>query len=219
MNIKQHQRWALTPAEAVVLQHALRGQISLRDEINTVHTVAGIDVGFEDDGKVTRAAVVILMFPTLELIEYRIARLPTTFPYIPGLLSFRELPAVLEAMAKLSVEPDLLLCDGQGYAHPRHFGMACHLGLVCNIPSIGVGKSRLIGTHAPVADRRGACQPLLHQNEKIGAVLRTRQNVKPVYVSIGHRISMATAIKYVLACAPRFRLPETTRLAHRYASL
>jgi deoxyribonuclease V len=137
---------------------------------------------------------------------------------VPGLLSFRELPTLLKALEKLKSRPDMVLCDGQGLAHPRRFGIACHLGLATGIPAIGVGKTRLLGAHKPVRNRRGAWQPLLDGDECIGAVLRTRVDVKPVYVSIGHRVSLSTAIDYVLRCAPRYRLPETTRQAHRHAS-
>jgi len=180
--------------------------------------VAGIDVGFDDSGGTTRAAVVVLDYPSLTLLDSNIAKLPTQFPYVPGLLSFRELPAVLQALAGLQRLPDLFLCDGQGYAHPRRFGLASHLGVLTDSPAIGVGKTLLLGKHAAVADRRGTWQPLMHEEEAIGAVLRTREGVHPVYVSIGHRITLASAIRYVLACTRRYKLPETTRLAHRYAS-
>jgi len=165
-----------------------------------------------------RAAAVILGFPSLEQIESAIAHLPVRFPYIPGLLSFRELPVLLAAVGKLTFLPDLILCDGQGYAHPRRFGIACHLGLVLDRPSIGVGKSRLVGEHEAVPDRRGAWTPLVCNGEIVGAALRTRPGVRPVYVSAGHRISLETAIDYVMACTTRYRLPETTRQADRLAS-
>ena len=180
--------------------------------------VCGIDVGFEEDGKVTRAAIVVLAFPSLELVEHALARRPTSFPYVPGLLSFREIPAVLEALAKLKTRPDLLLCDGQGIAHPRRCGLASHTGLAAGLPSIGVAKTRLIGEHREPGRRRGAWAPLRDAGETIGAVLRTRSGVKPVYVSIGHRVSLPTAIRYVMACCTRYRLPETTRWAHHLAS-
>jgi deoxyribonuclease V len=137
---------------------------------------------------------------------------------VPGLLSFRETPAVLEALGRLSERPDLLLCDGQGYAHPRRFGLACHLGVLTGLPSIGVAKSRLIGTHGALPKEKGAWVPLLDGDEAVGAVLRTRDGVAPLYVSIGHRVSLPTAIRWVLACTTRYRLPETTRQAHRLAS-
>jgi len=189
-----------------------------QDDFKQVETVAGLDVGFEEEGKVTRAAVVVLRFPDLAPLDRALAKRPTSFPYIPGLLSFRETPAVLDALAKLRIEPDLLLCDGQGYAHPRRFGLACHLGLLTGLPSIGVAKSRLIGEHGVLGEKKGAHTWLWHDGEIIGALLRTRARVQPVYVSIGHRVGLETALDYVLACTTRYRLPETTRQAHRLAS-
>lgn len=227
--------WPTTVAEARQIQESLRAQVIADDKFGQVRTVAGVDVGFEKGGTVTRAAVVVLDFPSLEWRTQAIARQRTRFPYVPGYLSFREIPAALAALEKLHVQPDLLLCDGQGLAHPRRFGLACHLGLITNIPSIGVAKSRLTGTHGAVPSTKGEWVPLLGHPapaafftkgageledgmEIIGAVLRTCPGVKPVYVSIGHRIGLATAIEYVLRCTPRYRLPETTRQAHRLAS-
>ena len=210
--------WQVTPKEAVEIQKQLRDQVILFDDLGKIDYVAGIDVGFEEDGKVTCAAIAVLEFPLLELREVAIARCRTNFPYVPGLLSFRELPAVMQALDKLKQVPDLLLCDGQGYAHPRRFGIACHLGVLTGIPAIGVGKTRLTGTHKTVARQRGSWQPLLDDGETIGAVLLTRDDVKPIYVSAGHRISLETAITYVLRCTTRYKLPETTRMAHKYAS-
>ncbi len=196
----------------------MREQVVARDALGTVRCVAGIDVGFEDDGAIARAAVVVLEFPSLAPREQAVVRRKTRFPYVPGYLSFRETPVVLAALDRLRRRPDLLLCDAQGYAHPRRFGLACHLGVLVDIPSIGVAKSRLIGKHGRLASRRGAWAALTDEEELIGAVLRTRAGVRPLYVSIGHRISLATAIDYVLRCTPRYRLPETTRQAHRLAS-
>lgn len=210
--------WPTTVAEARQIQESLRAKVIASDKFGLVRTVAGVDVGFEKDGAVTRAAVVVLDFPGLELRENAIARQRTRFPYVPGYLSFREAPALLAALQKLRTKPDLLLCDGQGLAHPRRFGLACHIGLIADIPSIGVAKSRLIGTFNAVPKAKGGWVPLMDDDEVIGAVLRTRTGVKPVYVSIGHRICLATAIDYVLRCTPRYRLPETTRRAHRLAS-
>ena len=205
-------------AQARAVQESLRGEVIVADKLGVVKTVAGVDVGFERAGAVTRAAVVVLDFPGLEPREQAVARQPTRFPYVPGYLSFREAPAVLAALAQLRQAPDLLLCDGQGIAHPRRFGIACHLGVLTNIPSIGVAKSRLIGTHGAVPKEKGAWVPLMDADEVIGAVLRTRNDVKPLYVSIGHRLSLETAIDYVLRCTTKYRLPETTRLADRLAS-
>ena len=210
--------WNLIPAEAIALQRELRPHLILEDRLGPVQRVAGVDVGFEAGGAVTRAAVAVLRYPELEVVETAIARRSTAFPYLPGLLSFRELPAVLDALEQLREPPDLLLCDGQGIAHPRRLGIASHLGLLVDMPSIGVAKTRLYGTHDEPPNRRGAWAPLWASGEIIGAVLRTRPNVKPLYISPGHRISLDTAIHYVMACCTRYRLPETTRHAHRLAS-
>lgn len=218
MKIRQRHAWDLTPKEAMALQARLATEIVQRDELGPVRHVAGVDVGFEDSGATTRAAVAVLAFPSLQLETSVIARKPTSFPYVPGLLSFREVPAVLAAMEQLDVLPDLLLCDGQGIAHPRRLGIASHLGLLLDVPSIGVAKTRLVGKHDEVADKRGAWVPLRDGNETIGAVLRTRQGIKPLYVSPGHRIGLESAIAWVMACLTRYRLPETTRWAHRLAS-
>ena len=220
MNLKLHYShpWDISPAEAIAIQNRLRAHIETSDILAEVKTVAGIDVGFEDAGKTTRAAIAVLNYSSLDLIFTSIARRKTTFPYIPGLLSFRELPAILEALSHLDNLPDLFICDGQGYAHPRRFGIACHLGLLTGVPAIGVGKTRLLGNYKVPADRKGNWTPLLDRQEVIGAVLRTRKGVKPVFISIGHRISLDTSIRYVMACTTSYKLPEPTRHAHKLAS-
>lgn len=210
--------WDVSPQEAIAIQERLRQSVIRQDKLGRVRHVAGVDIGFLQKNTVTRAAVALLSYPDLGLVEHGVVHRPTSFPYVPGLLSFREAPAALDALAQLEIHPDLLLCDGHGLAHPRRFGLACHLGLLSGIPSIGVAKTRLIGQHEPVSESRGSWQPLWHEEEMVGAVLRTRAKVKPIYVSIGHRISLATAIDYVMACTPKYRLPETTRWAHRLAS-
>ena len=218
MKIEQRHEWVLTAEAALPIQQELRQEVIARDQFGSVQHVAGIDVGFEAEGTVTRAAVAVLSYPELQLCEQAIARRPTTFPYIPGFLSFREVPAVLDALEKVQIVPDLLLCDGQGIAHPRRFGIACHVGVLSQLPAIGVGKSRLIGTHAEVPDERGAWQPLLHKGETIGAVLRTRPGTHPLFISPGHRVGLETAIAFVMGCTTKYRLPETTRFAHKLAS-
>lgn len=210
--------WNLSPSEAIALQRKLSAQVITEDRLDLVQTVAGVDVGFEDRDSITRAAVVVLRFDDLSFIEQAVVRQPTCARYIPGLLSFRECPAILAALAQLTVTPDLIFCDGQGIAHPRRFGIACHLGVLTNLPSIGVGKSRLVGRHEPVPEMRGSWVPLIDKEETIGAVLRTRSGVNPIFVSPGHRISLTTAIDYVMACTTRYRLPETTRNADKLAS-
>lgn len=212
------QRWDLSPAEARAVQSALAAQAELTDRFGPLRSVAGIDVGFEARGKITRAAVAVLDLPDLHLVEQIVVRRATGFPYVPGLLSFREIPAVLAALAALSSTPDLLVCDGQGLAHPRRFGLACHLGWLLDTPCLGVAKSRLIGTFAEPGPERGDWTPLLDHGDVIGAALRSRRGAKPVFVSPGHRVSCASAVRLALACTGRYRLPETTRRAHQLAS-
>jgi len=219
MKIYQHHAWPSTVEEAIVIQEQLRNQVITSDKLQEpVQYVAGVDMGFEADGTISRAAVAVLSFPDLQLIETSLAHRPTSFPYIPGFLSFREIPAVLDALEKIKTIPDLILCDGQGIAHPRRFGIASHLGILVDVPTIGVAKSLLIGQHEELPETRGNWRSLRHQGEIIGAVLRSRTGVKPLYVSSGHRISLATAIDYVLRCTPKYRLPETTRIADKLAS-
>lgn len=208
----------LPPGDAIALQKTLAEKIERQDRLGPIHTLAGVDVGFEDQGNTTRAAVVVLDATTLLPVDQALAKVPTGFPYIPGLLSFREIPAILEALAQLRIKPDLLLVDGHGIAHPRRLGIASHLGLLTDIPSLGVGKQRLVGHHEPVPDSKGAWAPLTHKDETVGAVLCSRSGCKPIYVSIGHRICLETALHWVTHCLSRYRLPETTRQAHRLAS-
>lgn len=210
--------WPENIAQARAIQEQLRTRVITENQLGAVNIVAGVDVGFEQQGEVTRAAVALLRLPQLELVDQSVARQPTRFPYIPGYLSFREIPALLAALANITTTPDLILCDGQGLAHPRRFGIACHLGVLTGLPTIGVAKSRLIGSHDEPGPKKGSWTPLMDKEEVIGAVLRTRDNISPLYVSVGHRIDLQTAIKYVLRCTTRYRLPETTRWAHRLAS-
>lgn len=199
------------------MQERLRHLVVGCDRLGPVQHVAGIDVGFHGPGADARAraAVVVLRLGDLAVVESRVAERRVRFPYVPGLLSFRELPVILDALAKLERVPDLYLCDGQGLAHPRRFGLACHLGVILDAPAIGVAKSRLIGRHVEPGQGRGDWAPLTHQGEVIGAALHTRPHTRPVYVSTGHRVSLKTAIQYVMRLAPRYRLPETTRQSDR----
>jgi len=210
--------WPTTIEEAKAEQLRLRKHVEREDRLPPVRTVAGLDCGFEADGTITRAAVAVLSYPELELVEQAIVRRPTSFPYVPGFLSFREAPAVLDALAQLRTVPDLLLCDGQGLAHPRRFGLACHIGVLADLPSIGAAKSLLTGHHGRLGPERGATAELLDRGEVVGVALRTRTGTQPLYVSLGHRISLTSAVEWVLRCTPRYRLPETTRQAHRLAS-
>lgn len=212
-------RWDLSPTEAIALQRELASRVEAVDRLPAaIRRVAGVDVGFEQEGRVTRAAVAVLSFPDLAPLEQAVARAETSFPYVPGLLSFRELPAVLGALEQLSALPDVILCDGQGRAHPRRFGIACHLGLLLDIPTVGVGKTRLVGEFREPGPNRGDWAPLTDRGEVIGAVLRTRPGVNPLFISGGHRVGLDSAIRLTLACVTRYRLPETTRAAHRLAS-
>lgn len=208
--------WPTTLDEAQAVQQRLRTQVIAEDAFGEVRTIAGVDAGYE--GEQARAAIVVLAYPTLEPLDYVIAYRPAPFPYIPGFLSFRETPAVLAALDDLRVKPDLLICDGQGVAHPRRLGIASHIGVLTDLPSIGCAKSLLTGRHAAVPDERGAYVPLTDKSEQIGVVLRSRVGVKPLYISIGHRISLPTAIQFVMACITKYRLPETTRAADGLAS-
>lgn len=210
--------WNLSPARARELQETLSKKVISKDRLGTVRFVAGLDASFDKKNGFTYGAAVVLRFPELTLHESASCRRKTSFPYIPGLLSFREGPALLGALKKLKQTPDLLLCDGQGIAHPRRLGIAAHLGVLTGIPSIGAAKSRLIGEHRSPGIKKGAWAPLVHKGERIGAVLRTRDRVNPLFVSIGHKVALTTAIDWVLRCTPRFRLPETTRWAHRLAT-
>lgn len=213
------QNWATNITEAKLVQEQLKNRVITEDQLSKVNYIAGVDVGFKENYQITQAAVAVLTFPQLELVEQAIAQIPTTFPYIPGYLSFREIPAILEALKKLSINPDLILCDGQGLAHPRRFGLACHLGVLLDSPTIGVAKSLFVGKHAELDPLKGSWQPLIDRGETIGLVLRSRTNVKPLYLSVGHKISLFTAKDYVMSCLTKYRLPETTRWADKLASL
>lgn len=200
------------------LQMELAARVRLADDFPPLQRVAGVDVGFEDDGAITRAAAVLLDAATMQPLAETIARLPTRMPYIPGLLSFRELPAVLAALAQLPAVPELILVDGHGVAHPRGLGIAAHLGVVIDLPTIGVAKKILVGTHGELGPARGERTPLLHKGRTIGTVLRSKDRIKPLIVSPGHRVSQATAPELVLAFGRGYKLPEPTRLADRLAS-
>ena len=208
--------WELAPAEAQALQARLAPQVRRRDETQHVEWIAAVDVHYPQRGQ-ARAAAVLYRYPALSLEDVQVVEEPAGFPYVPGLLSFREAPAALKALHALIRQPDLLLVDGQGIAHPRRFGLASHIGLLLDVPAIGCAKSRLCGTAEEPAAQSGAWSPLVDGDEVIGAALRTRTGVKPLYVSIGHRVDLAAAIRWVLACCRGLRLPEPSRWAHRAA--
>jgi deoxyribonuclease V len=235
--VREH-RWDVTPAEARKIQEELQGQWIGRDAFRDIRTVAGLDASFLLTGSqalkgpanrwsrlrdANRAigCVVKYRFPEMEELERSYAILPLDFPYIPGLLSFREIPVLLAALRKLQSMPDLLFCDAQGFAHPRRLGLASHLGVVLDLPTIGCAKSLLIGTHEALPQMAGSWTPLLDEKaagERIGAVLRTRNGVNPIYLSQGHRVSLETSIRLTLAVTDGYRIPRPTRNADRFAS-
>jgi len=204
--------------DLIELQRQLAGQVIAIDDLpDSISTVAAVDAAFPRGRGVTRAAAVVMSFPGLTPLDQIVVEVPTSLPYIPGLLSFRELPGVVQAIERLKIRPDLVLCDGQGRAHPRRFGIACHLGVETGLATIGVAKSRLCGHADEPGPEKGARSLLNDGEEIIGMVVRTRTHVRPVVVSSGHRISLETAVAWVLACTPRYRLPEPIRLADRLA--
>jgi deoxyribonuclease V len=207
--------WPATPDEAEALQERLRPLVDRTGPgPQTIDLVAGLDVAYGPGDRLA-AAVVVLEACTLRTVEEAVVCDTAAFPYVPGLFAFREMPALAAALDELTVSPDLLICDGHGLAHPRRFGLACHIGLHTGLPALGVGKTRLIGTHEPPGEQRGAHADLRDGGEVVGRVLRTQDGVRPVYVSAGHRIDLDTACRHVLALSPRYRLPETTRAADR----
>jgi len=206
-------RWDLSPSEAIALQKSLRPLVCTEPlDLSAIQSVAGVDVGFPQKGT-TRAAVVLLAFPSLQVIEQAVVETPLVFPYIPGLLSFREIPALLAAVEKLSRLPDVFMVDGHGLAHPRRFGIACHLGVLLDHPTLGLAKSILVGSYSSLADPAGSTADLVDEEEVLGTALRTRQGVKPVFVTVGHRIDLPFATRLALLCTGGYRLPEPTRLA------
>lgn len=207
--------WPRTPAEARAVQERLRARVVAEDRLGPVARVAGLDAHYRKDRAETWGVAALLDFPDLVLRDWAKAVRPTDFPYISGLLSFREAPAMLAALHRLPGPPDLLLVDGQGIAHPRRFGLACHLGVLTGLPSIGVAKSHLTGAFDPPGPERGQWSPLTVGGAVVGAALVTRSRTRPVFVSVGHRVGLETAIDLVLRCAPRFRIPEPIRQADR----
>jgi deoxyribonuclease V len=210
--------WQVGVTEAKEIQRALAAQVVRSNELETPHLVAGVDISGVDSRGLARGAVVVLRLPELAIVEQGVATLRLSFPYVPGLLSFREVPLILAACEGLSVTPDLFIADAQGIAHPRRLGLASHLGLLLDVPTIGCAKSILCGQHGDMGQEPGDYAPLLDGDEVIGAALRTKRGVNPVYVSIGHRVDLEAAIHWVTACSRGYRLPEPTRLAHLAAS-
>ncbi|MGH0032188.1 MAG: deoxyribonuclease V [Myxococcota bacterium] len=207
--------WNLSPKQAVAVQRRMAERVSRRRRRATVRVVAGVDCAFSRDGALCLSAAVCWDVAEKRVVEEQVVVRPLTFPYVPGLLSFREAPAELAALRALRTTPDALMVDGHGLAHPRRFGIACHVGVVADLPTVGVAKSRLVGVHREPGLARGARTALRDGPERIGTVLRTRQGVAPVFVSIGHAVDLPTAERWVLACGGGFRLPEPTRQADR----
>ncbi|MFC2010324.1 deoxyribonuclease V [Chloroflexota bacterium] len=217
MKVKSLHSWQLSTSQAVEIQHKLASQVSRNSEPFAPQFIAGVDISISRGQEIATGAVVVLSYPALKVVETRVARGKINFPYIPGLLSFREAPLTLAACEQLDIAPDLIMVDGQGVAHPRRLGLASHLGLFLDTPTIGCAKSLLCGNHETPGAEPGSYAEIIDRVETIGATLRTKPGVKPVYVSIGHRVDLDTAICWVMNCCRGYRLPEPTRLAHQAA--
>ena len=214
MEVNSLHGWQVNPSQALDLQLKLASQVSRSNEVASPRFIAGVDISVDRAHGVATGAVVVLNYPELRLVETQVVAGEVTFPYVPGLLSFREAPLTLVACERLKITPDLVLVDGQGVAHPRRMGLASHLGLFLDIPTIGCAKSRLCGSHDMPGAEAGSYAELVDNGEVIGAVVRTKLGVSPVYVSIGHKIDLQAAVHWVLACCRGYRLPEPARLAH-----
>jgi deoxyribonuclease V len=214
MRVHKLHGWEVSVARAKEIQLSLAKRVVTENEVINPRLVAGIDISAPDAQGVARGAVVVLRYPEFSIVEVKVVEGKITFPYIPGLLSFRESPLIMAACEKLGNVPDLILIDGQGIAHPRRLGLASHVGLFLNLPTIGCAKSILCGQHRLVGEEAGSHAELLDNGELIGAALRTKSGVKPIYVSVGHKIDLASALQWVINCCRGYRLPEPTRLAH-----
>jgi deoxyribonuclease V len=217
MRLHHLHEWNLSPSDAVALQKRLASQIIYNRpvDLNTVRLVAGVDVSVKEN--VSQAAVVVMTFPDLEIVESRVASQPTPFPYIPGLLSFREGPVLVDVFAQLEHEPDVFIFDGMGRAHPRRIGIASQMGLWLQKPTIGCGKTKLSGVYVEPPPERGSSAPLMDRGEVIGAILRTKERTKPVFISVGHLADLTSSVDLVMRCTGRYRLPEPIRAAHNAA--
>jgi deoxyribonuclease V len=218
MKIRKLHKWDLSCKEAIEIQRRLAKRARFTAMKKTPAVVAGLDCAFSKDGRRIVAAVVVVELPSFEVVETAIATQKVEFPYVPGLLSFREAPACLAAIEKIESRPDVFIVDGQGFAHPRRFGIASHIGVLIDRPTVGCAKSRLIGNYDEPGRHEGNYSLLTDGDEIIGAVLRTRTNVKPVFVSVGHKCTLEDAIKVILECTTKYRLPEPSRLAHQLVS-
>jgi deoxyribonuclease V len=218
MQVQQLHSWQVTPDQAQAIQRRLATLVSKRNEVSSPKLIAGVDISPPNAQGVATGAIVVLVYPQLTMVEVGMAEQRIGFPYVPGLLSFRESPLILAACQKLATTPDLVLVDGQGIAHPRRLGLASHLGLLLNSPTIGCAKSILCGRHEPLGEAPGSFAEVRDDGEVIGAALRTKLGVQPVYISIGHKVDLESAISWVMKCCRGYRLPEPTRLAHLAAS-
>lgn len=219
MKIPDNIEWADTPSEAIALQQKLSESVFLQNDFKNIKTICGVDCSYDLQTNISRAVLCVFSYPELELIESAMVHLPTAFPYVPGLLSFREIPVILEAFKVISNKPDLLMVDGMGIAHPRRMGIATHLGLCLDIPSIGVGKSLLCGRYDMPGLLTGDQSPLIHKKELIGTVLRTKDNTNPLFISPGHKIDHETAVQMVLNCMGKYKLPEPTHTADKFSKI
>ncbi len=207
--------WPSTLSEAKDIQKKLQKAAPIQNDFDAIDVIAGIDVSYDIKSNISRAVVVLLKRATLQPFETVIAKMPTTFPYISGFLSFRETPVIIKALSELKGRPDLLMVDGQGVAHPRRLGIAAHIGVLTNMPAIGVAKSRLVGTFEEVGPAKGAHVPLMDKGERIGTVLRSKDKVNPLFISPGHRVDHDTAVDLTMECLTKYRLPEPTRIADK----
>ncbi|MBI4301912.1 MAG: deoxyribonuclease V [Chloroflexi bacterium] len=218
MGISSRHSWQVSVAEAETIQRSLAFQVSCLNQVSEPRLVAGVDISGVDSRGMAQGAVVVMRYPGLTLVDSAVSEVQPTFPYIPGFLSFREIPVILAAWEKLTMTPDLALVDGQGIAHPRRLGIASHLGVLLGVPTLGCAKSRLLGTYQSLELAEGSQVELIDKGETVGVVFRTKKGTSPVYVSIGHMIDLPTAVEWVKRCCRGYRLPEPLRLAHQAAS-
>jgi len=218
MKVKALHEWRVANSEARMIQQKLASLVSTKNEVNSPQYIAGVDISPPTAQGIATGVVVVLSYPELRIVEIKVAKQRVSFPYIPGLLSFRELPLILTACEELTIAPELILVDGQGIAHPRRLGLASHLGLLLDVPTIGCAKSRLCGSHEPMGEAAGSFAELRDGDEVIGAALRTKEGTNPVYISIGHKVDLDTAIFWAMECCRGYKIPEPTRLAHLAAA-
>ena len=217
MEIYHKHTWKVSPKEAKSIQLSLKGMLTFHTKIDfsQIRTIAAADISYNRFDDQLYAVVVFVNVPKLNLTDVYSTQAKASFPYIPGFLSFREIPPLLDIFKKISIAPDIIFCDGQGIAHPRGFGLASHLGIILDVPTIGCAKSVLVGKYVEPSLSKGSTSPLLYQEQEVGAAVRTRKGVKPVFVSVGHKLCLDDAVKIILQCSPKFRIPEPLRLAHR----